>query len=430
MLLSRIIWFSSGRPVFPDADRRAIMKLTERKKAGSQSNSRTPEQKTMKQLQEKLEAIFRDFHRYPEISTQEFRTTEKIKEYLTEWGVRLISLPLPTGALAEVGTGNGPVVALRCDLDALPVQEETGLPYASEVPGCMHACGHDFHMTSVLGAALLLKERASQLKGSVRLIFQPAEEVNDGAVPMLRTGLLGDVREYFGIHTDPEMDAGTLGIREGAVMACPDHFQIRVHGHGGHGAQPHLSVNPIPCAASMILALQQAVSGNISPFSPGVLSVCHMQAGNVWNVIPRQALLEGTLRTMSDKDRAAGISAIREIAEYTAKAWGCTAETAFLSAPPPVVNHAELALFAAETARSLGFKVIQQEPSMIGEDFAEYLQEKPGCFIRVGTGIGPGLHHPKFRAEPSALSGTAYFLAELVTRRLERMSERQSGKES
>ena len=384
----------------------------------------------MKQLQGKLEEIFQDFHRYPEISTKEFRTTKKIKEYLTEWGVKLIALPLPTGVLAQIGTGNRPVAALRCDLDALPVQEKTGLPYASEVSGCMHACGHDFHMTSVLGAALLLKERESQLKGTVRLIFQPSEEVNEGAVPVLRTGLLGDVSEYYGIHADPEIDAGTLGIREGAVMACPDHFQIRIHGCGGHGAQPHLSLNPIPCAASVILALQQAVPGKISPFSPCVLSVCQIQAGDTWNVIPGQALLEGTLRTMSDTDRETGISSIREIAEYTAKTWGCTAETVFFPAPPPVVNNADLAVFAAETARSLGIRVIQQEPSMIGEDFAEYLQEKPGCFIRVGTGIGPGLHHSKFKADPSVLSGTAEFLAELVIRRLEKMSESQSGKES
>ncbi len=384
----------------------------------------------MKQLQGKLEEIFQDFHRYPEISTKEFRTTKKIKEYLTEWGVKQIALPLPTGVLAQIGTGNRPVAALRCDLDALPVQEETGLPYASEVSGCMHACGHDFHMTSVLGAALLLKERESQLKGTVRLIFQPSEEVNEGAVPVLRTGLLGDVSEYYGIHADPEIDAGTLGIREGAVMACPDHFQIRIHGCGGHGAQPHLSSNPIPCAASAALALQQAVPGKISPFSPCVLSVCQIQAGDTWNVIPGQALLEGTLRTMSDTDRETGISSIREIAEYTAKTWGCTAETVFFPAPPPVVNNADLAVFAAETARSLGIRVIQQEPSMIGEDFAEYLQEKPGCFIRVGTGIGPGLHHSKFKADPSVLSGTAEFLAELVIRRLEKMSESQSGKES
>ena len=384
----------------------------------------------MKQLQGKLEEIFQDFHRYPEISTKEFRTTKKIKEYLTEWGVKLIALPLPTGVLAQIGTGNRPVAALRCDLDALPVQEETGLPYASEVSGCMHACGHDFHMTSVLGAALLLKERESQLKGTVRLIFQPSEEVNEGAVPVLRTGLLGDVSEYYGIHADPEIDAGTLSIRKGAVMACPDHFQIRIHGCGGHGAQPHLSLNPIPCAASVILALQQAVPGKISPFSPCVLSVCQIQAGDTWNVIPGQALLEGTLRTMSDTDRETGISSIREIAEYTAKTWGCTAETVFFPAPPPVVNNADLAVFAAETARSLGIRVIQQEPSMIGEDFAEYLQEKPGCFIRVGTGIGPGLHHSKFKADPSVLSGTAEFLAELVIRRLEKMSESQSGKES
>lgn len=376
----------------------------------------------MQDFQKALEGIFQDMHRHPETAKEEFRTTQLVRTFLTDHGIPMLDLPLPTGVLAQVGTGRGPVIALRADMDALPVREETGLPYASEVPGKMHACGHDFHTASLLGAAALLREREAELKGTVRLIFQPGEEINYGALAILNTGKIDDVQEFFGLHTDPNIEAGTLGIRENAIMASPDWFKIVIEGRGGHGAQPHNCIDPVPCMASMILALQQVVSRRISPFSACVLSVTRASAGNTWNVIPGTAELEGTIRTMSDEDRALGEELIRQTADSVAKAYACTATTEYQRNSRPLINTPELAAFATKTAQAMEIPVIRQEPSMIGEDFAEYLAKRPGCFVRVGTGLGPALHHPKFTVDPSILSQTAHFLAELAEKRLDALA--------
>ncbi|MBQ6562741.1 MAG: amidohydrolase [Clostridia bacterium] len=373
----------------------------------------------MQEFQKTLEEIFRDFHRHPETAKEEYRTTQKVREFLEKQGIQILDLPLPTGVLAQVGSGEGPVIALRADMDALPVQEQTDLPYVSETPGKMHACGHDFHTTALLGAAALLKEREAELKGTVRLIFQPGEEINYGALAMLGTGLLDDVQEYYGLHTDPNIEAGTLGIRENAIMASPDWFGVTIEGKGGHGAQPHNCIDPVPAMASLILALQQVVSRRISPFSACVLSVTRASAGNTWNVIPGTAEIEGTIRTMSDEERDLGEQLIRQTAESVAVAYGCTAKVGYKRQSRPLINTPALAAFATGVAEEMGIPVIRQEPSMIGEDFAEYLKDHPGCFVRVGTGIGPALHHPKFTVDPSVLSGTAEFLARTAQKRLE-----------
>ena len=377
----------------------------------------------MQDFQKTLEEIFRDFHRHPETAKEEYRTTQKVREFLEKQGIQILDLPLPTGVLAQVGNGEGPVIALRADMDALPVQEQTDLPYASETPGKMHACGHDFHTTALLGAAALLREREAELKGTVRLIFQPGEEINYGALAMLGTGLLDDVQEYYGLHTDPNIEAGTLGIRENAIMASPDWFGVTIEGKGGHGAQPHNCIDPVPCMASLILALQQVVSRRISPFSACVLSVTRASAGNTWNVIPGTAEIEGTIRTMSDEERDLGEQLIRQTAESVAAAYGCTARVGYKRQSRPLINTPALVAFATGVAEEMGIPVIRQEPSMIGEDFAEYLKDHPGCFVRVGTGIGPALHHPKFTVDPSVLASTAMFLAGVAQKRLEALRD-------
>ena len=385
------------------------------------------EAQQMQDIQRTLEAVFQDLHRHPETAREEVRTTQVVRDFLKERDIQILALPLPTGVLAQIGTGKGPVIALRGDMDALPVQEETGLPYASEIPGKMHACGHDFHTTALLGASALLKEREHEIPGTIRLIFQPGEEINYGAMAILSTGMLSDVQEYYGLHTDPNIEAGTLGIRDGAIMASPDHFLITITGKGGHGAQPQSCIDPVPCMAQTILALQQVVARRISPFSPCVLSVTRASAGNTWNVIPGKAELEGTIRTLSDEDRDLGEQVIRQTADSVAKAYGCTATVLYERQSRPLINRPELAAFARKTAGELEIPVIQQEPSMIGEDFAEYLKDRPGCFVRVGTGIGPALHHPKFKVDSSVLFRTSAFLAALAEKRVKKMAGQDLG---
>ena len=372
----------------------------------------------MEQLQETLEAIFMDLHRHPELGKEEVRTTARVKELLGERNIAIVAHDVPTGVLANIGDPSGPVIALRADMDALPVTEETGLPYASEIPGKMHACGHDFHTTALLGAAMLLKEREDTLAGQVRMIFQPGEEINYGAQALLDTGKLSDVREFYGLHTDPNLDVGTLGIRPGPIMASPDRFKVRITGKGGHGAEPQSCIDPVPCMASMILALQQVVARRISPISACVLSITRAVSGNTWNVTPEHAEIEGTLRTMTDTERDLGERVLRETAASVAKAYDCQAEVTYLRQSRPLVNSPEQTAFADRVGRELGFTVIAQEMSMIGEDFAMYLKDKPGCFVRVGTGRGPILHHPQFVADRRALARTSEYLATLAQRRL------------
>ena len=228
---------------------------------------------------------FEWFHRHPELSYEEVETTKRIRVSLERAGIRILDLPLKTGLVAEVGQGE-PLVALRTDIDALPIEEQTDLPYRSEHRGRMHACGHDFHISSVLGAALLLKQHEQELTGRVRIFFQPAEEAPGGAKVLIEAGALKDVAAIFGLHASPLMEVGTVGISEGAVMAAVDRFVFRFHGTGTHAAHPESGVDPIVLAAAFIQSVQTVVARNLNPFSAGVVSVTHIAAGNTWNVIP------------------------------------------------------------------------------------------------------------------------------------------------
>ncbi len=362
-------------------------------------------------------AWFRDMHAHPETAREEFRATEKIREILSAHHIEMLDTGLPTGVIARVGKGE-PVIALRGDMDALPVSERSGVPYESENPGKMHACGHDFHTTAVLGAALLLKEREGDLKGTVKILFQPGEEVHYGALAFLNTGLLEDVSEYYGIHTHPDYEAGVLGIREGPVMAAPDYFSLKITGRSAHGAQPHLGADPVPALAAFITGAQTLVSRRTDALSSCVISFTHVEAGRTWNVIPETAFLEGTVRTMTPAERDATEQGLRDMAEGICRAHGCQAEVTFTRRSVPLVNTEELCDFARQVAAEMGIKTVRQPPQMIGEDFAEYLVKRPGCFIRVGTGGGYPLHHPCFTADPAALYGTSAYLADLAERRL------------
>ena len=372
-------------------------------------------------MQEKLRPIFETIHRHPELGLEEYETTALIRRELEAAGIEILPTEsLRTGLVAAVRGGKpGRTIALRCDMDALPVQEESGLPYASEIPGRMHACGHDFHTTAMLGAALLLKQREKELAGTVKIIFQPAEEISDGADRVIATGAVDDAELFAALHTYPGFENGTLGIKEGPVMAAVDYFGIRLRGKGAHAGLPHKGIDPIPVVAQLVLALQTIVSRRIDPFDDAVLSVTHIDAGTTWNVVPETAFIEGTVRSLDPKVRKKLEDDLRQMTEHIAAASGLTSEIEWTAGPGAVINDAGLCAVAREVALEQGFRVERQEDTNGAEDFACYSKTgRPILFVRVGTGGGWTNHHPKFTADPEALSPAAGYFAALAERLL------------
>ncbi|UWP54438.1 amidohydrolase [Roseburia intestinalis] len=372
-----------------------------------------------KALEQKLTGFFEELHMHPELSYEEYETTERIKRELAAAGIEILQIPLKTGVTAIVrGAKPGKTYGLRCDIDALPIEEETDLPYKSKTPGKMHACGHDFHTAAVFGAALLLQERKEELQGTVKILFQPAEESSHGAETVLETGVLSDVTAIFGLHTAAYLPVGTLGIRAGSVMAAVDRFELNITGTGCHGGHPNEGVDTILVAASVIQAFQSIVGRNLNPFHTGVVSVTRINGGNTWNVIPDKVELEGTVRSMEKDDRIFIERRMREIAEHTAAAYGANAELLWYPGPPATVNEKAWSAFAQKVAEESGFEVVPQRNSTGGEDFAFYLEKIPGCFINVGTGVGYPNHHPKFYADEAALTPAAEYLEKLLVEAL------------
>lgn len=372
-----------------------------------------------KALEQKLTSFFEELHMHPELSYEEYETTERIKRELAAAGIEILQIPLKTGVTAIVrGAKPGKTYGLRCDIDALPIAEETDLPYKSKTPGKMHACGHDFHTAAVFGAALLLQERKEELQGTVKILFQPAEESSHGAETVLETGVLSDVTAIFGLHTAAYLPVGTLGIRAGSVMAAVDRFELNITGTGCHGGHPDEGVDTILVAASVIQAFQSIVGRNLNPFHTGVVSVTRINGGNTWNVIPDKVELEGTVRSMEKDDRIFIEKRMREIAEHTAAAYGANAELLWYPGPPATVNEKAWSAFAQKVAEESGFEVVPQRNSTGGEDFAFYLEKIPGCFINVGTGVGYPNHHPKFYADEAALTPAAEYLEKLLVEAL------------
>ena len=368
-------------------------------------------------LMEQQKEWFKRIHRHPELGNQEFATTALVREVLDACGIRQRPCPTATGAIAELGSGDGPVIGIRADMDALPIQELSNLPWSSEVPGVMHACGHDFHTAAVLGAAVMLKEMENELPGKAVLIFQPAEEITTGGRQMARSGAADDVDVFMALHTYPFFEAGTVGIRDGAVMAAVDQFTITLTGLGGHAGYPHKTIDPIPALAELTMALQTIVSRHNSPFDDALLSITHLEAGNTWNVIPETAVMEGTVRTLDPAVRERMHADIIRICEGICKANNVTFHVTWNEGPPALYNDADLCRMAREEAASLGLKVDRQEDTMGGEDFAEFLcwpRKRPGLFIRIGTGGGIANHHPKFTVDPAALAPAAVYFAELA----------------
>lgn len=366
-------------------------------------------------LEERLIEYFEWFHRNPELAYEEYETTARIREILLEKGIEILPCELETGLVAVVrGEKEGAAQALRCDIDALPIQEETGLSYASKCEGKMHACGHDFHIVSGIGCAILLNERKSELAGTVKIVFQPAEESSLGAIKILETGVMEDVEKIWGIHADPTNGTGVLGIREGYVTAAVDRFVVTVKGTGCHGAHPDDGIDPVPIAAAIVQALQTIVSRNINAFHPALVSVTRLEAGNTWNVIPETAIMEGTVRTMSREDRILFEKRMRELAENIAQAYGAEAKVEWIAGPPAVYNDGKMAEKSIQAAKKQGFSVVPEESSMGGDDFSFFEEHVPGCYIKIGTGKGQFIHQPGFKVDKRVILPTALYLTELI----------------
>lgn len=366
------------------------------------------------EILQKITDEFYWFHRHPELSYEEVETTKRLRDDLVAADIEVLDLPLKTGLVAKVGTGEAPFIALRCDIDGLPIQEESGLDYASEHVGRMHACGHDFHISTVLGSSYLLKAQEKDLHGTVYLIFQPAEEAPGGARKVMETGVLKDVQAIFGLHTSPIYDVGTLGIRAGAVTASVDKFTVTFCGKGTHAAHPERGTDPIVMAASFVTAAQSIVSRNIDPAHPSLISITHIESGNTWNVIPESAWLEGTVRCLTAEDRKRIKQRIYELAEGQAASFGGHAELTWYAGPPATNNTPDWTDFAIQVAEESGLTVEPAPVNLAGEDFAYYQEEISGAFVLVGTGKSPANHNPKFHVDPAALGPAAKYMARLA----------------
>ncbi|MDU4659433.1 amidohydrolase [Clostridium butyricum] len=379
----------------------------------------------LENLEEELIGLFHEFHRYPELSNEEFETTKKIKELLGQVDIEVLDLPLKTGLVAQVkGNPNGPVVAIRCDIDALPIIEETSLSYKSLSNGKMHACGHDFHTAVVLGAAYLVKKYQGSLIGTVKFIFQPGEESGDGAQKILSTGVLDDVDAIFGIHNVSDYEVGVMGLKEGAMTAAVDRFEIKITGVGSHAAKPEKSVDPIIISTNIINALQTIVSRNISPTDKALLSVTHVESGNTWNVIPETAYIEGTVRTLDEHTRELIPERMKALVEGIAKSYGGNAELIWHSGSPATKNDEEWTNFASKLGRIMGYDVKRITMGLEGEDFAYYQKEIPGVFIVVGTGISEAHHHPEYTVDEKAIIKCSRYFSRLAESALKKIVDK------
>jgi amidohydrolase len=361
-------------------------------------------------IKDQIIAWRRDFHMYPELGYEEERTSKIVEEHLREWGY--IIKRVGTGIIADIGEGEK-TIALRADMDALPVQEENDVPYKSKIPGKMHACGHDAHTAMLLGAAKIIAEHRDELPNRVRLIFQPAEEGGNGALKMIEGGALEGVNAIFGLHVWMELPSGVVGIREGPFMAGVGRFDVEILGKGGHGASPHETIDPIPIAAQAVLAFQTIISRNLNPLESGVVSVGSIKAGEAFNVIPERVYMNGTYRFFTPETKSLVEKRIEEILKGITLANNASYKLKIEEVGPPTINNPQMASLAKRVAQNLELKVEEVPKTMGAEDFAFYLQKVPGAFIALGIrneekGIVYPHHHPKFDVDEDVLHlGTA-----------------------
>lgn len=370
-------------------------------------------------------AFRRDMHRHPELSYEEVRTTALVNEYLRKIGIEPEPPFLETGSVALVcgssGSGERRMIALRADIDALPVQEENACAFRSVSEGKMHACGHDMHTAMLLGAAKLLMQFRSELRGDVLLIFQPAEEKTPGgAKPLIEAGLFSRFKPeaIFGQHCFPSVETGKVALCRGSFFAAADELYFAIQGQGGHASAPHRAADPVLGAAHIITAAQHLVSRLAPPHEPAVLSITSIHGGSAPNIIPSTVTMSGTMRTMSESLRASIQERLAETVTCTAKALGVEAELEIRKGYPVLVNDTTMTETVERYFREfLGEEnVLQSEPLMTAEDFAYYLQEIPGTFWQIGTGTGndrkgDSLHSATFNPDESVLETGSALLA-------------------
>ena len=364
----------------------------------------------------------RDFHRHPELGFQEVRTAGIIAKTLAELGLEVTTGVGTTGVVGMLkGQAESPVILLRFDMDALPIQEENAVDYASEEPGKMHACGHDSHMAVGLTVAKLLAARKESIPGTIKFVFQPAEEGDGGAERMVAEGVLENPRPDYALamHVWNEKPVGWFGLADGPVMAGSEIFKITITGKGGHGAAPHRTADPIVASAQMISALQTVTSRNVNPLESAVLSVCKVEAGTAFNIIPQRAVLSGTIRTFEPAVRELINARFEEIVNGVAGAMGCKAEIEITEVTSPVVNDPAVADTVADVVSEVlpDATIDGQYQTMGSEDFSFMMKDIPGCFMFVGSanaekGLDFGHHHPRFNIDEACLPPSAAIIAQ------------------
>jgi hippurate hydrolase len=369
-------------------------------------------------LSPEITAWRRDLHAHPELLYDVHRTAGAVADRLRAFGCDEVVTGI--GRTGVVGVirgrkGGGRTIGLRADMDALPIEEATGLPYASTTPGKMHACGHDGHTAMLLGAARYLSETRN-FAGTAVVIFQPAEEGGAGGKAMVDDGLVSrfGIGEFYGMHNYPGMPVGAFGIRPGPMMAAADYITIHIEGNGAHAARPHLGIDPVVVGAHMITAMQTIVSRNVDPLKSAVVSITMVEAGNADNVIPQTVKLRGTARSLAEDVRVLLEERLHAIVQHTAAAFGAKATLKYRRNYPVLVNHERQTEFAASVAKEIaGAAGVDTElPPMMGaEDFSFMLNERPGAFIWVGNGDSAGLHHPKYNFNDEVIPfGTSYWV--------------------
>lgn len=355
-------------------------------------------------------SLRRDFHRWPELGNDEFKTSARIISELDQLNIKNERI-LKTGVVGLLENQKGKTVALRADMDALPIQEAVALPFASERKGIMHACGHDVHMAVLLGAAMVFSKIKDEINGSVKFIFQPAEETTGGAKRMIKKGCLEPKTDYvMGLHVKPDLPAGTIGIKYGKVHASSDTFRITIKGKTSHGAYPQLGVDSLAASAQIVAGVQSIISRNISPLNPAIITIGSIHGGNAVNLIADTVILEGTIRSLDYHSRELLKSRMKEMAHWTAKAYGAKAEVRLQKGYPVLINDNLILDIIKNTAicETAVEKVVElKEPTMGVEDFSYYLEKVPGAFFFLGSGYkgkeNEGIHSDRFEVDEKCI---------------------------